>query len=269
MRHSLLIFWKLIQVQIRSQTQYRFSFLSEVLTTTIFSGIYFVSFALILQRFNTVVGWTLGEIAFLVGMTETSFGIMDLIFSGFDPDYFAPMVRIGRLDQLLVRPVDITVQVLGSRCVLRRLGRILEGLAVLIFGFISVQPEWTIWKTFYLPIVLISQVICMGSLFMIGSTITFWTIQRIEAINILTYGGNELMSYPMNIYPRWILYIFTYIVPFIFLNFYPALFFLNKADPLHMPEFAPFLAPLVAAGFWLIAFWFWGFGLRHYQSTGT
>jgi ABC-2 type transport system permease protein len=38
---------------------------------------------------------------------------------------------------------------------------------------------------------------------------------------------------------------FTYIVPAIFLNYYPALYFLNKPDPFNFPAFAPFLSPLV------------------------
>ncbi len=267
--YSIKILWLLLKTQIRSQTQYRLSFLADVFTTAIFSSIYFLAFALILQRFETVAGWTLGEIAFLVGMTETSFAFMDLLFSGFDPDSFSPMVRMGSLDQFMVRPVSLTIQVLGSRLILRRLGRVLEGLAVLAFGIVTTQPDWTWLKTFYLPVVLVCQVICMGSIFMMGSTITFWTVERIEAVNILTYGGNELMSYPMNIYPRWLLFIFTYFVPFIFVNFYPTLYFLDKPDPLNFPVFAPFLTPLVAIGMALAAYWFWGYGLRHYQSTGT
>ena len=43
---------------------------------------------------------------------------------------------------------------------------------------------------------------------------------------------------------------FTYVMPFIFLNYYPALFFLDKPDPLGMPAFAPFLAPFVGA--WVV-----------------
>jgi len=58
-------------------------------------------------------------------------------------------------------------------------------------------------------------------------------------------------------------------LPAIFLNYYPALFFLDKPDPLGMPAFAPFLAPLVGIGLLLASFAFWRFGLRHYTGTGT
>jgi ABC-2 type transport system permease protein len=53
------------------------------------------------------------------------------------------------------------------------------------------------------------------------------------------------------------------------MNYYPALFFLDKPDPLNMPAFAPFLAPFVAAILFWLALRFWRFGLNHYQSTGS
>jgi ABC-2 type transport system permease protein len=112
-------------------------------------------------------------------------------------------------------------------------------------------------------------VLVMGALFMFGSTLTFWTLQSIEAVNILTYGGSELMSYPMTIYPPWMQRLFTFIFPFIFLNYYPALYFLDKPDPLRFPAFAPFMAPFVALAFFIAALWFWRVGINHYQSSGT
>ena len=118
-------------------------------------------------------------------------------------------------------------------------------------------------------VVVASQVLFFGGLFIFGSTLTFWTIQPIEAVNILTYGGTEMMSYPMHIFPDWIRRFFTYIVPSIFLNYYPALYLLDKPDPLHLPGFAPFLAPIAGLVVLAAALIFWRFGLNHYQSTGS
>jgi len=202
-------------------------------------------------------------------MIETSFATMDLLFSGFDPDRFSPMVRLGSFDQILLRPINLTLQILGSSFITRRSGRILEGLIILIISFSFANIHWTLGKILYIPVIFASQVIGFGALFIMGSTLTFWTIQPIEAVNILTYGGNEMMSYPMNIYPRWLRNFFTFAVPFIFLNYYPALYILDKPDPLHFPGFAPFLAPLAAAGMFAAAIWFWKFGIRHYQGTGS
>ncbi|MEZ4708472.1 MAG: ABC-2 family transporter protein [Caldilineaceae bacterium] len=267
--HSVNIYGRLLRVQLQGQMQYRLSFVLEMLSTGITLSLFFISIALVLQRFGALGGWSLGEVAFLWGSVETSFGLMDMIFSGFDPQSFGQRIRLGAFDQLLLRPVNITIQVLGSEFVLRRLGRILQGVAILGIAFVLTDIQWTVAKVLYLPLVIGGMICFFGGLFIIGSTITFWTIESIEAMNIFTYGGSEMCSYPMHIYPWWLRTLFTYIVPGIFLNYYPAIYFLDKPDPLGMTKLAPFLSPFVGAGVLSVALAFWRFGIRHYQSTGS
>jgi ABC-2 type transport system permease protein len=165
--------------------------------------------------------------------------------------------------------VNVTAQVLGSSFLLRRLGRILQGLIVLGISFGMGEVHWTLAKLLYFPALLMSVIAFFGGLYIIGSTITFWTIESIEAMNVFTYGGSEMMSYPMHIYQDGLRKFFTYILPAIFLAYYPALYFLDKPDPLGMPAFAPFLAPVVGWGTLTVALRFWRFGINHYQSTGS
>jgi ABC-2 type transport system permease protein len=260
---------RLISIQLRSQLQYRASFLSDILATGLTTFLWFISLALIFEKFEHLGGWTLGEVAFLYGLVEMAFGTMDMIFSGFDPSSFGWHVRRGTFDQILLRPANLTVQVLGSQFLIRRIGRILQGAVILGIALSLLEVNWTLGKLVYLPIVFIGLVAFFGGLFIIGSTITFWTIQPIEVINIFTYGGSEMMSYPMHIYQRWMRSFFTYVIPAIFLNYLPALYFLDKPDPLGLPGFAPFLSPVVGFGTLFLALQFWKFGVRNYQSTGT
>jgi viologen exporter family transport system permease protein len=266
---AIRLYRRLIRVQIRSQLIYRTSFILDLLAVGLSTVTSFATLALVLQRFEGIGGWKLGEIAFLYGMVETAFGVMDMFFSGFDPDVFGQRVRRGTFDQMLLRPVGITLQVLGSQFVLRRLGRIAQGIAILGIALFLTDVHWTWLKIAYLPVVLVSLVLFFGALFIIGATVTFWTVQSIEVINIFTYGGGEMMSYPMHIYQRWMREFFTYVIPAVFLLYYPALYFLDKPDPLHLPPFAPFLAPAAGLAMLLAALAFWRFGIRYYASTGT
>jgi ABC-2 type transport system permease protein len=266
---ALGTYWRLIAIQIRGQLQYRAAFLLEVIAAAITLSIFFVAIVLVFQRFEHIGGWTLGEVAFLWGLVELAFGTMDMLFSGFDPGNFGQRVRRGTFDQLLLRPLNITLQVLGSDFVVRRLGKIIQGMVIFGIALTLVDIQWTLAKFIYLPIVWASLVCFFGGLFIIGSTITFWTVESIEVVNIFTYGGNEMMSYPMHIYQDWLRRFFTYIIPAAFLNYYPALFFLDKPDPFNLPAFAPFLAPVAGFGTLAVALAFWSFGIKHYQSTGT
>ncbi len=269
MRHTLSIYRRLLGVQIRSQLQYRLSFILDVIAAALMVTLEFSSLALVFERFDNIKGWTLGEVAFLYGLVELSFGLMDMIFSGFDPKHFGSEIRRGTFDQLLLRPVNITMQVMGQEFVLRRLGRIALGFAIIGLALAQTNIVWTVGKLLYLPLVIVSMVCFFGGLFIIGATITFWTVESIEVMNILTYGGSFLISHPMHIYGDWMRRFFTYIVPAIFLNYYPALYFLGKPDPFNFPAFAPFLAPVAGLLVLGLALAFWRFGMKHYQSTGT
>jgi len=269
MLSALTLYRHLIKIQIQSQLEYRASFLFDLAASIFYFSFWFLSIALIFQKFDNLGGWTLPEVAFLYGMVEMSFGTMDLIFSGFDPQSFGQQVRLGTFDQILLRPVNISLQIFGSQFTLRRLGRIIQGIVIFGMALTWLDIDWSLVKVIYLPIIFLSLVCFFGGLFIIGSTLTFWTIQPIEVVNIFTYGGSEMISYPMHIYQRWMRQFFTYIIPAIFLNYYPALYILNKTDPLNLPPIAAFLSPVVGIGTLFLAFQFWKIGIRHYQSTGT
>ncbi len=267
--HTWRMYLRLLGVQLRSQLQYRASFVLDFCAAAFIVLMEFGALALVFERFGNIKGWTLGEVAFLYGLVEFSFGLIGVIFGGFNARRFGNEIRLGSFDQLLLRPMNITMQVLGSQFLLRRLGEVVSGAGVFLFALSLLDIQWTVAKLAYMPFVVMGMILFFGGLFMIGSTITFWTVESIEVMNILTYGGRTLIAYPMHIYQDWMRRFFTYIVPAIFLNYYPALYILDKSDPVGGPTIARFLAPLVGLGLFTIALSIWHFGIRHYQSTGT
>lgn len=88
-------------------------------------------------------------------------------------------------------------------------------------------------------------------------------------MNIFTYGGSEMVSYPMHIYPRWLRQIFTFFIPATLINYFPALYFLDRQAPFFVPTIAPFLAPLAGISMMGAALLFWHYGVKQYQSTGS
>jgi ABC-2 type transport system permease protein len=269
MRHSFSIYRRLIGVQIRSQMAYRASFLMELVGTGVITLAEYASLALVFSRFDNLGGWSLGQVAFLYGLAELAFGIMDMVFGGFDPSHFGFQVRRGTFDQILLRPLNITVQVLGSEFTLRRSGKIVVSILIFATALNLAPVAWTTSKIILTILVVISQVFFFGGLFIIGATITFWTVDSIEAINIFTYGGSYMISHPMHIFPDAMRRFFTFVIPAAFLNYYPAMYILEIPDPTGMPAWAAFLVPLAGLFLLAVALAFWRFGINHYQSTGT
>ena len=190
MTHLFGIYFRLMRIQIRSQLQYRASFLFLLFGAGLIALLEFSSLALVMQRFDTIRGWTVGEVAFLYGLVEISFALMDMVFSGFDPQRFGLEVRKGTFDQVLLRPLSPIVQVLGSDFAMRRIGRILTGIGVFAFALSQVTIDWTPLKLAMVPVVIVSMFLFFGGLFVIGATISFWTIESIEIMIMLPYGGS-------------------------------------------------------------------------------
>ncbi len=259
------LYLRLISITLRSQMQYRLSFLADVLVTGGQVIIEFVSFAAAFTRFGSIGGWALGEVAFLYGLVEMAFATMDMVFSGFDPSFFSQQIRRGTFDQFLLRPASLTLQVFGSEFIARRLGRVGQGALVFALALYLHPVQWTPGKLLYFPLVYLSTFAFFGGLFVVGATFCFWTVESLEAMNIFTYGGSAMLSYPMHIYPEWLQRFFTFIIPGALLVYYPALYFLDKPYPAPLP----FLAPLAGFGFLGLALAFWQFGIRKYTSTGT
>lgn len=268
-RHHAALLARLVGAQVRSQTQFRVSFAMDVATSFLIFTFEFGALAALFVRFETLGGWRLGEVAFMAGLTAMSFKTMDMLFSGFDPPDFGQGVRKGTFDAILLRPAPLVLQVLGSRFVLHRVGAITEGVAVFGLALWLVDVRWTAGKLAFLPLVFVGQMAFFAALFVVGSTITFWTVDSIEAMNILTYGGHELNQYPAHIYPLPLRRFFTYVVPTLFLAYYPTLYLLDKPDPTGMPAAARFVGPAVGLAAFAGALALWRVGIRHYRSTGT
>lgn len=267
--HHLRIYFRLLGIRYRSLLQYRASFFFLLAGTGLISILEFSSLALAMQRFDTIRGWTVWEVAFLYGLVEIAFGMMDMVFSGFDPQRFGQEIRKGTFDQIMLRPIPTIVQVLGSDFAMRRIGRILTGFGIFSLALANLTIFWTPAKIALVLIAILSMFIFFGSLFVIGATFTFWTVESIEIMNILTYGGSYVISHPLHILEGWLRRFFTFIFPAIFLNYYPALYVLQKTDPAGMPVWGPFAAPFVAGIFLVISAAFWRFGVRNYKSSGS
>ena len=263
------LYFRLISSRIRSQMQYRVSFLLD--TASSFMGNFMDLAALLIMftQVQTLGGWSLGEIAFLYGLSSVSFALHELLQGGFDNDLFALYVQRGMFDQMLIRPLPVPFQMFTEYFMLRRLGRMTQGLLAFALGVTLAQPHWTVGKILYLPLVVGGGALFFLAISIVGCSLCFWTVQSTEVVNIFTYGGTTMLQYPLTIYQEWMRKFFVYVLPMAFINYFPTLFFLDKSDPFQLPAFVPFLAPAVCAAVFVLSLRVWRFGVAHYTSTGS
>ena len=63
--------------------------------------------------------------------------------------------------------------------------------------------------------------------------------------------------------------IMIYVVPFAFVNYFPAQYLLRKPDMAQYPAIYMYLAPIVGVIVYCAAYIFWSISVKRYQSTGN
>ncbi|WP_435861744.1 ABC transporter permease [Streptomyces niveus] len=257
----------IVAMWMRSTMSYRASFAMTAFGNFAVTAFDFIAILMMFSHVDRLGGYSLPEVAFLYGAAGASFGLADLAMGS--TDRLGRRIRDGTLDTLLVRPAPVLAQVAADRFALRRLGRITQGLLVLGYALATVDIAWTPVKVAMIPMMILSGAVIFSAVFVAGAAFQFWAQDAAEVQNSFTYGGTTLLQYPPTVFAKDLVRGVTFVVPLAFVNWLPALYVMDRDDPLGLPDWVAFLPPLVAAGFCAVAGLAWRAGLRGYRSTGS
>jgi len=264
---DLRAFTMLAAMWVRVSWTYRTSFLVMTAASFVITGIDFVAILVMFSNVDELGGFGLGQIAFLYGATALCLGIGDLVVG--NVERLGRHVRLGTFDAMMVRPVGVFAQVCANEFALRRLGRIAQGAAVLGWSLTVVDITWDPARVAMLGSMVACGTAIFVGLFVLGAAFQFVSSDASEVANAFTYGGNTMTQYPLTIYPTEVVKALTFLVPVAFVNWYPALFILDVPDPLGLPEWLRFAAPVAAVVVCSLAALAWRTGVRRYRSTGS
>ena len=256
------LYLKFFGMHLKSQMEYKASFFFTVL------GQFTVSFTTLLgiwfmfDRFQEVEGFSFQQILLCFATVLITFSIAECFGRAFDQ--FPRMLANGEFDRVLVRPQNVIIQVLMAKIDFTRLGRLLQATLVFAYALPRCGVLWTWDKICTLILMVVCGSIIFFCLFLIYAAFSFFTLEGLEFMNVLTDGGREFGRYPFSIYGNEVLKFLTYVVPLALFQYYPLLYILGRENSLwHM------LAPLGGLLFALPSYGLWRFGLRNYISTGS
>lgn len=262
------LYLRLIWMQIRSQGQYKADMFVNIGTYFFTTSLEFAAVFLYFANFPSLLGWNVGGVAMLYAVMSIGFGFSEMFGAGLD--VFPDTIRLGEFDRVLLRPVSTLLQVASSDFRLRRLGRITQGIMALFIATTFLPAfHWTLLKALAALIGIASGTMLFLAVWLLGATMCFWTVEPTEIVNILTYGGRDMLSYPLNIYNQVMQRFFLFVVPLAFGTFVPVCYILGKSLPFGLPNTLVFASPVIAIFFFLVARAIWQFGVRRYQSTGS
>ncbi len=261
------LYRRYLGISIRGQMQYRASFILQSLGQFLITGIEFLGVWALFDRFGRLDDWSLPEVALFYGTVNVAMAIADALATGFDR--FSLYVKNGDFDRVLLRPRSTLLQLAGVELALRRIGRLAQGVVILVWASWSLDLAWDPGDVALLLFALAGGVCLFLGLFVLQATICFWTIESIELMNTMTYGGVESAQYPLVIYGTWFRRFFTFIVPLACISYFPLVAILDRSDPLGTSLWFQCVAPIAGVLFLLAAFQAWHFGVSRYKSTGS
>jgi ABC-2 type transport system permease protein len=257
----------MVAAQVRSQAQYRASFLIEIAGSVCF-GVLDIGSVLVLFRITPTLGsFALGPVFLMAALATTAFAAADLAVG--NVERLRVYVRSGLLDAVLVRPLGVLVQLTALDVAPRRVGRLVFGIVMLVVAAMHAHVPLTAHMLALLAITPVAGAVIFGAVFVATATVAFWWIESGEIANGLTYGGLNFTQYPITIYGQLLRRTFAYAVGFAFVAYYPTLAVLDLRDPLGAPIVLAYAGPLVAVGAAAAAGLIWRSGVRHYRSTGS
>ncbi|AUX44946.1 transporter [Sorangium cellulosum] len=264
---ALKLYLRLAAASLRAQMQYRASFAMWSAGQFITVGIELLGVWALFHRFGAVKGWRFEEVALLFGLVNVSFALAESFGRGFDT--FSTLVRSGDFDRILLRPRSTAFQVATREFQFLRAGRLAIGLVMLGWAGAALDVGWTAPKLLLLAGAIAGGACVFYGLIVLQATLCFWTVESIEIMNAVTYGGTEAAQYPLSLYRDWFRRFFTFVVPLGFVSYIPAGALLDRPTVPALPEAARWASPLVGVVFLLVSLRIWRLGERRYQSTGS
>ncbi len=211
-----------------------------------------------------MAGWTLEQVMLTSGIAVFAHSCTEIFLEGLN--HLHKRIRVGILDQMLVKPRSILFQVICSDFQSTKIGRLIESILLIVLGLFKAKISWTFYKIIAFIFVIIGSLTIFSALLIIKATFCFWALDGMELMNILTEGGRDLSKYPISIYNEKFAKFFTYVIPFGMVNYFPLVYIFDKQTD------APLwfiLTPIASVIFLGIALLAWKKGIASYKSTGS
>ena len=260
--NALRVAWLYLKVGVMNELQYRVNFFVQLLQSLIQVGTALVMLRLVYSHTDSLHGWSQPELLSLIGVQVLLGGI---IHAFIQPNMQRLMedVQQGTLDFALTKPEDSQLLISVRMVRMWQVVEILSGVILLSVGLAGVERSVGVADAVAFGIALLIGGVLVYCFWLIMTTGAFWIV-RMENVLELFEGIYQTGRWPVTVYPGWLRYSVTFLVPIGFAVTVPAEAVTSR---LHWPT----LVLALAFGCALFAFtrWFWRFGLRHYSGASA
>jgi ABC-2 type transport system permease protein len=260
--NALRVGWLYLRMGILNELQYRVNFFVQLLQSLIQVGTGLVMLSLVYSHTNELHGWKESELLALIGVQILLGGVIHTFIQP-NMERLLEDVQQGTLDYALTKPEDSQVLVSVRQVRIWQVVEMISGLVLVIVGLTRVGSSIGVLDALAFTGALAVGAVLVYCFWLIVTTGAFWVV-RMEHVLELFEGIYQTGRWPVGVYPGWLKYSVTFLVPVAFAVTVPAEALTSR---LHLGTFLV----SVCFAFALFAFtrWFWRFGLRHYSGASA
>ncbi len=264
MRRYLEIYSIMLRNSLIRELSFKANFLLWMLVEVLWFLGQILFFSIIFGQVDRIGDWTKWEVVLLVGTHQ----IIAQLFQAFffvNVANIPELVRTGKLDSLLVLPLDSQFVVSTKQFGLDSIVNALVGVAVVVLSLVRLQVTPG-------PLAIVLYVLALGfgiaihySIMLSLAAVSFWIV-RAQGLVYGYFNFLNIARYPDVIFPQVFRWVFGWIIPVVIVANIPARLLIKS---LGQPAWLMF--HLIVAGTLaiLISRSFWRWALQHYSSASS
>lgn len=260
---SSQLWWSFFRVSAMNEMQYRSNFFLQLLQSLLTLGVGLIALAIVFGRTTNLNGWTRPELLAVVGVFTMVGGIINTFVI---PNMLRLVddIQKGTLDHTLMKPAGAQTLVSIRQVSIWQLVDVVAGLVVLIVALVQLGDSSALPRRITLFVGLLAlgcwTIYCF---WLVLASCAFW-LTRVHEMQDLFQGLFRSGQYPVRIYPSWMRFGLTFIVPIGFAVTVPA-----EAATGRLSTSAVAFSVGAAAFMGLLSRWVWHRGIKRYSGASA
>lgn len=268
MKNGLLLYLKFIQITLRKGMVHRAAYFAGIIGQWFGYGTTFATLYIVVTKFNVIADWNPYEVMFLYGLSVMAYAIGASFF--YTPcTSLADKIRTGEFDQTLTRPIHPFIHEMYQGYNMGYFGHLVLSIVIMIISLHNIGFTLSFKNIIFILLMILGASLIQEAILILSSVGSFFMINDNPIIDFFLFGMKDFIDYPITIFPKFIQIILTFILPFAFINFYPAAALFDKQLPQGFPDFIQYLGPIIGVLLFISSIVLWNWGLSKYKSSGS
>lgn len=263
LRRQIGVFSAYFAQFLKMRMAYRVDFFIDLAANLFALGVQLSILTVIFAKVDALKGWTFEQVLFIYGFALLPLGLFNIVSINlyrFSEKYIVE----GNFDRVLLRPISPLAQVLCESFNVSGLNELLLGSGIMIYAGIQLELSFGVIDGFALLMLAITASLIYIGVFLGLTSVSFWHEDRM-GLAPPVYNVIRFSRYPITIYSPLVRFFLTFVLPFAWVAFYPATYFIGSGEFQRVALFTP----LVGFAVFALAYFIWSRGLRQYASTGS